>query len=106
MSKLAEAARELLRDYDAREQEAIEAVGDSFVRDEWQQLEALRAALAEEPGEFEVWQDEECVAGTSGPRADALREAMHYAAQYELSGPVKVFEVMRTLIAPTTDRKE
>lgn len=50
--------------------------------------------------EFEVWQGDEMVASASGPRDDALREAMHYAAQYEQDGPVRVFEVTRTLVRP------
>lgn len=52
------------------------------------------------PFEFEVWQGDEMVASASGPRDDALREAMHYAAQYEQDGPVRVFEVTRTLVRP------
>lgn len=50
------------------------------------------------PFEFEVWQGDEMVASASGPRDDAMREAMHYAAQYEQDGPVRVFEVTRTLV--------
>lgn len=50
------------------------------------------------PYEFEVWQGDEMVASTSGPRDAALREAMHYASQYEEDGPVRVFEVTRTLV--------
>ena len=49
--------------------------------------------------EFEVWQGDEMVASASGPRDTALREAMHYAAEYEQDGPVRVFEVIRKLIA-------
>ena len=52
------------------------------------------------PFEFEVWQGDEMVASASGPRDDALREAMNYAAQYEQDGPVRVFEVTRTLVTP------
>ena len=52
------------------------------------------------PFEFEVWQNDEMVASASGPRDEALREAMHYAAQYEQDGPVRVFEVTRTLVRP------
>lgn len=50
------------------------------------------------PTEFEVWQDDEMCASASGPRNEALREAMRYASQYEQDGPVRVFEVTRTLI--------
>jgi len=50
------------------------------------------------PYEFEVWQGDEMVASASGPREDALREAMHYAVQYAQDGPVRVFEVTRTLM--------
>jgi len=49
--------------------------------------------------EFEVWQGDIMVAGTSGPREDSLREAMHYASQYALDGHVQVYEVTRKLIA-------
>lgn len=52
------------------------------------------------PFEFEVWQGDEMVASASGPRDDALREAMHYAAQYGQDGPMRVFEVTRTLVRP------
>jgi len=52
------------------------------------------------PFEFEVWQGDMMVASASGPRDDALREAMHYAAQYQQDGPVRVFEVTRTLVRP------
>lgn len=51
------------------------------------------------PYEFELWQGDEMVARASGPRDDALREVMHYAAQYAQDGPVQVFEVTRTLLA-------
>lgn len=50
------------------------------------------------PPEFEVWQGDEMCASASGPRDEALREAIRYAAQYEQDGPVRVFEVMRTFI--------
>jgi hypothetical protein len=50
------------------------------------------------PFEFEVWQDEFIVASASGTREEALREAMNYAVQYEQDGPVRVFEVTRTLV--------
>lgn len=50
------------------------------------------------PQEFEVWQGDEMVASASGPRDDALREATRYAAEYSQDGPVRVFEVSRTLI--------
>lgn len=52
------------------------------------------------PSEFEVWQGDEMVASASGPRDTALREAMHYAAQYQQDGPVRLFEVTRTLVRP------
>jgi len=46
--------------------------------------------------EFEVWQDDMCVAGTMG--SNALNEIKHYAAQYKQDGPIEVYEVTRTLI--------
>lgn len=49
--------------------------------------------------EFEVWQGDEMVASTYGPRDAAEHEAMLYAAQYAQDGPVRVFEIARTLVA-------
>ena len=48
-----------------------------------------------EYAEFEVWQDEMMVAGTSGPRAMALADAQHYYLIYSQDGPVKLYEVTR-----------
>jgi len=50
------------------------------------------------PAEFEVWQDGMMVAGASGPREDALREALHYANQYASDGSVSIYEITRKLI--------
>lgn len=80
----------------------IRAGEDAVIRN----LERLGLAQAKpEPErffsfEFEVWQNDMMVASASGPRDDALREAMHYAAQYEQDGPVRVFEVTRILVRP------
>ena len=70
-------------------------------------LRALNVARAEQVSgdryfavEFEVWQEDEMCASASGTREDALREAMHYATQYGQGGPVRVFEVTRTLVTP------
>lgn len=41
---------------------------------------------------YNVWQDGMVVASASGPRADALREAHHYAHMYRQDGPVEVRE--------------
>lgn len=42
---------------------------------------------------FEVWQEGQRVAMTSGPdRHVAMREAIHYALIYGQDGPVRVFE--------------
>ena len=68
--------------------------------------EVMKTEAAQErffPFEFEVWQNDMMVASASGPRDDALREAMHYAAQYEQDGPVRVFEVTRTLVRPNAE---
>ena len=48
--------------------------------------------------EFVLLQGDCWVAGASGPRQDALREILHYATVYGQDGPVKVYEVKRTLI--------
>lgn len=53
--------------------------------------------------EFEVWQGDMLVSSASGTRDDALREAMHYAAQYQQDGQVRVFEVTRTLVRPNAE---
>ena len=57
-------------------------------------------AMPRDEAVFEVMagtEDEmDFVAGTSGPRDQALREAMHYASQYARDGAaVQVFEVLR-----------
>lgn len=45
---------------------------------------------------FEVWQEGLPVAEASARnRADALREAHHYAAMYGQDGPVEIYEVRR-----------
>jgi hypothetical protein len=65
-------------------------------------IEALRTPLADQVqvgAEFELWQDDMVVAGSSGPRESALREIHHYTAQYACDGPAQIFEVHRTLIA-------
>jgi hypothetical protein len=49
--------------------------------------------------EFEVWQGDEMCASASGPESQALADAMHYASQYRQDGPVRVFRVVRTLVA-------
>lgn len=56
-------------------------------------------AGAGEEADFELWQDDMMVAGTSGLRADAEREIWHYAAVYGQDGPVEVFEVRRVPVA-------
>ncbi|MDB5814017.1 MAG: hypothetical protein JWN23_1134 [Rhodocyclales bacterium] len=50
------------------------------------------------PHEFEVWQNDILCASGSGTRQAALTEAIRYARQYQEDGPVRVFEVTRTLI--------
>jgi hypothetical protein len=52
----------------------------------------------DETAEFEVLQDDMIVASSSGPREDALREALHYANQYAQYGSVSIYEVTRKLI--------
>lgn len=63
------------------------------------EVERLRAELEPAEAEFEVVEDDadaetQC-AYITGPREQALREAMHYAAVYSKDGPVKVREVIR-----------
>lgn len=80
--------------------------GDYFhllARDALAEIRRLRAALSAaltaetEPdeAEFELWQNGDFAAGSSGPRADALREIAHYAAVYGRDGPCEVQEVKR-----------
>lgn len=81
---------------DRRAPEETISIGQMFA-------EVMKTEAAQErffPFEFEVWQGDNMVASASGPRDDALREAMNYAAQYEQDGPVRVFEVTRTLVRP------
>lgn len=56
--------------------------------------------------EFEVWQDGEVVASASGPRDDAMREAIMYASQYSVAGHVEVYEVTRTCILATRENED
>lgn len=56
---------------------------------------ANHSPLMSDTAEFEVWQGDDMQASTSGPRADALREAQHYATQYVEDGPVTIYEVIR-----------
>lgn len=56
--------------------------------------------------DFEIWQDDMMVAGASGPREAALREAMHYAAIYGRDGFVEVFEIIRRPIAITSPKSD
>ena len=56
--------------------------------------------------EFEVWQDDEVVARTSGPRDEALRDALHYIAQYRQDGAVELVEVTRNTIHIFAGKKE
>lgn len=83
---------------DTTEEEKLQSVMDAI------QTWAPDAMLAQTerffPFEFEVWQGDEMVSSASGPRETALREAMHYAAQYGQDGPVRVFEVTRTVVTP------
>jgi hypothetical protein len=59
-------------------------------------LDTLLALLPGDGDEYEVWHDEMCVAGASGPGAEA--EAMHYAIQYAEDGPARVERITRTVV--------
>ena len=52
------------------------------------------ALKTEADAEFEVRQDGMMVAGASGPRDRALREALHYAQVYGQDGPVELVEIV------------
>lgn len=55
-----------------------------------------RAPAEADLAEFEVFCDEELVAGTSGPRDRALAEALHYAGVYGQDGAIQIVEITRT----------
>ena len=64
-----------------------------------EEVRRLRAELEPAEAAFEVVEvdadaEAQC-AYITGPREQALREAMHYAAVYSKDGPVKVREVIR-----------
>lgn len=42
-----------------------------------------------------MWKGDDFCASASRPREEVLREAIHYATQYEQEGPVQIFEVIR-----------
>ena len=53
-------------------------------------------AMPADVAEFEVQDADGMVqAVAGGPRAEAFREALHYARQYEQDGPVTMWEVLR-----------
>jgi hypothetical protein len=52
----------------------------------------------EGPSEFEVWCDGELVAGSSGPRSIAYREALNYFNGYIQEGHCELCEVKRTVV--------
>lgn len=75
-------------------------------QEQWKAQQDAYAASGGEryfAAEFEVWQGDEMCASTSGPRDEALRDAMHYATQYGQDGPVRVFEVTRKLVTPNVE---
>ena len=56
-------------------------------------------AIPADVAEFEVQDADGMVqAVAGGPRAEAFREALHYARQYEQDGPVTMWEVLRVPI--------
>ena len=56
--------------------------------------------------EFEIWQNDEMVASTSGPHDEALHDALHYITQYQQDGDVELVEVTRTTIYSFAHKKE
>ena len=52
-------------------------------------------AAWDDEAEFEILCGDEWIAGTSGTREGALREAFHYAAQYAADGPITINEIVR-----------
>lgn len=48
--------------------------------------------------EFEIWIDEEFIAGTHGPRNEALNEAITYYNKNKHDCDIKLYEVKRILI--------
>ena len=49
---------------------------------------------------FEIRQHGVAVAAVTGPRGDAVNEALHYAFQYEQDGPVEVVELLTLYRTP------
>jgi hypothetical protein len=57
--------------------------------------------------QFEVWQDDMCVASGEGPELASIKaEAAHYAANYAQDGPVKVEFYGRFGITPPEGASE
>lgn len=90
-------------DFDKRQRHARYVQAADEIEALRAECERLRAELEPAYAEFEVVADDDDAevqcAYTTGPREDALREAMHYAAVYSKDGPVKVREVIRRDIA-------
>ena len=86
-ARIAELERQLAESRDFAISEAAK------IRTEYEQPDADRSFAPE----YEVWQDDIMVASASGHRPDAIREILHYAAQYQQDGPVQIFEVRRQL---------
>lgn len=52
-----------------------------------------------ERAEFDILQDDMLMASVEGLRADAIREACHYAMIYGQDGPVAIMEITRTPVS-------
>ena len=63
---------------------------------------APASPLPDDLAEFEIIQNDQPVASTSGPRDRAYADAAHYAAVYGQDGPVEVFEVIRKPVPELT----
>lgn len=81
-------------------------LGEGMAPDNLRALRAIEKALAlpadddADDAEFELHELGMMVAGTSGPRADAMREIMHYAAVYGQDGPAEAYEVFEVIRRP------
>jgi hypothetical protein len=70
---------------------------DGRAADQWSGWSAALSTLPQAAAavpltyQFEVWQDDMCVASGEGPELASIKaEAAHYAATYAQDGPVKV----------------
>ena len=86
---------ESLRNY---AQDFCDSGDDKIALNEYaDRLTALQSGAGDGVEEYQVWVDDMMVAGAEGE--GSLKEALHYAKQYEQDGPVTIYKVTRQVIA-------